>query len=96
MLVTQAAKILEDAGRSVTLITENLARELWGEPQAALGKRIRWDAAGPWREIVGVTQNVYGSLYQPPARGVYQPIEPAGRGFKVTVAQPASSSAESR
>jgi putative ABC transport system permease protein len=73
-----------DAGRSVTLVSENLARELWGEPQAALGKRIRSDAAGPWREIVGVTQNVYGSLYQPPPRGMYAPIETARNGLRTT------------
>ena len=65
-----------DGSRPVTLVSENLAREIWGEPQAALGKRIRWNASGPWLEIVGVTQNVYGSLYRPASRSVYQPIEP--------------------
>ena len=73
-----------DAARPVTLVTENLARELWVEPQAALGKRIRSDASGPWREIVGVTQNVYGSLYQPPSRGMYMPIEPVRNGLRTT------------
>ena len=65
-----------DQGRPVTLVSENLARELWGEPQAALGKRIRSDASGPWREIVGVTQDVYHSLYQPASRSMYPPIGP--------------------
>ncbi len=73
-----------DQGRPVTLITENLARELWGEPQAALGKRIRGQESDPWREIVGVTQNVYGSLYQPAPRSTYSPIEPAGNGLRIT------------
>jgi len=41
----------------VAIVTENLAREYWREPSAALGKRIRADLKGPWREIVGVTGN---------------------------------------
>jgi len=40
--------------RPVVLISENLARELWGEPADALGQRIRETLSGPWREIVGV------------------------------------------
>jgi predicted permease len=73
-----------DQGRAVTLVSENLARELWGEPQTALGKRIRWQESGPWREIVGVTQNIYGSLYRPPPRSLYQPIEPVRNGLRTT------------
>jgi putative ABC transport system permease protein len=46
--------------RPVTMVSENMARELWGEPAAAVGKRIR--IAGPgapdWREIVGVVEDV--------------------------------------
>jgi predicted permease len=46
--------------RRVAIISENLAREWWGAPDAALGKRIREaGAADPWREIVGVVENVY-------------------------------------
>ena len=73
-----------DEGRAVALVTENLVRELWGEPRAALGKRIRWEASGPWQEIVGVTQNVYGSVYQPPPRGMYGPIRPSRNGLRTT------------
>jgi putative ABC transport system permease protein len=74
-----------DQGRDVTLVSENLARELWGEPQAALGKRIRSDASGPWREIVGVTQSVYYSLYQPAPRSMYPPVGPGpARGGLLT------------
>ena len=44
----------------VAIVSENLAREWWGDPGAALGKRIREvGAADPWREIVGVVENVY-------------------------------------
>jgi predicted permease len=48
--------------RRVAIVSENLAREWWGAPRAALGKRIReGGAADPWREIVGVVENVYDS-----------------------------------
>jgi predicted permease len=56
--------------RRVAIVSENLAREWWGEPRAALGKRIREAGpADPWREIVGVVENVYdnGVQVKPPA-----------------------------
>ena len=40
--------------RPVAMVSENLARELWGQPAAALGKWIRPYAQGNWREVVGV------------------------------------------
>ena len=49
---------LEDR-RPVAVISENLARELWREPRAALGKRIREGDGSPWREVVGVVGDVY-------------------------------------
>ena len=55
--------------RRVAIVSENLAREWWGVPGAALGKRIREiGAADPWREIVGVVENVYdnGVHVKPP------------------------------
>jgi putative ABC transport system permease protein len=55
--------------RRVAIVSENLAREWWGDPGAALGKRIREvGAADPWREIVGVVENVYddGVHVKPP------------------------------
>ena len=42
---------------SVALVSENLAREYWGEPTKALGKRIRRSTKSPWYEIVGVVGN---------------------------------------
>jgi len=41
----------------VVIVTENLAREYWGEPSRALGKRVRERPNGPWREVIGVTGN---------------------------------------
>jgi predicted permease len=43
--------------RPVALVSENLARELWREPGAALGKRIRENTKGEWREVVGVVSD---------------------------------------
>ena len=44
--------------RPVVIISENVAREMWGEPAGALGKRIRFGKADDWSEIVGVVANV--------------------------------------
>jgi len=51
-----------DDNRLVALVSENLARELWGEPAAALGKRIRH--GGDWSEIVGVVQDTHDNGLQ--------------------------------
>jgi predicted permease len=45
--------------RPVALVSENLARELWGTPSAALGKRFREWPSMPWHEVIGVVQNVH-------------------------------------
>jgi len=39
------------------MVSEALARELWGSPGDAIGKRIHETPQTPWREIVGVTGN---------------------------------------
>ena len=44
--------------RQVAIISENMAREMWRNPDAALGKRIREGMKDPWREIVGVVADV--------------------------------------
>ncbi|MBV9612555.1 MAG: FtsX-like permease family protein, partial [Acidobacteriaceae bacterium] len=44
--------------RPVVLVSENLAREMWGTPAAAIGKRIREFSKMPWREVVGVVEDV--------------------------------------
>ncbi len=40
--------------RPVVMISENLARELWRDPAAAIGKRVRENLKTPWHEIIGV------------------------------------------
>jgi predicted permease len=44
--------------RPVVMVSENLARELWGAPSAALGKSIREFSSMPWHEVIGVVQDV--------------------------------------
>ncbi len=44
--------------RHVVLISENLAREVWGSPDTAVGKRIREFTQMPWHEVIGVVENV--------------------------------------
>jgi predicted permease len=44
--------------RPIGMVSESLARELWGSPQAAIGKHFKkWDSM-PWQEVVGVVQDV--------------------------------------
>ncbi len=58
--------------RRVAMVSKNMAREMWGSPAAALGKRIRENAANPWREIVGVVGDVYDDgVQQPPPKIAY-------------------------
>jgi putative ABC transport system permease protein len=44
-------------GAAVALLSENLAREYWGEPAKAIGKRVRRTPKTAWIEIVGVVGN---------------------------------------
>jgi predicted permease len=45
-------------GAAVALVSENMARELWGGAQAALGKRIREKLNERWSEVVGVVADL--------------------------------------
>jgi predicted permease len=53
----------------VALISENLAREWWHDPRAAVGKRIRATLNDDWREVIGVLENMRddGIDQRPPA-----------------------------
>jgi predicted permease len=44
--------------RPIGIVSESLARELWGSPQAAVGKHFREWESMPWHEVVGVVQDV--------------------------------------
>lgn len=45
--------------RAVALVSENMARELWGSPRGALGKRIRPGLKDDWREVIGVVADLH-------------------------------------
>src|SRR5580698_7909646 len=44
--------------RPVGMVSESLARELWGSPNAAIGKRFREFSTMPLHEVIGVVQDV--------------------------------------
>jgi predicted permease len=81
--------------RPVAMVSENLARELWGEPAAALGERIRVGGPNtPWREVVGVVQDVRENgvqesapamVYWPPVVANFYPGESWYLSRSVTV-----------
>ncbi len=54
-------------GGKVVLVSENLARELWGSSESAIGKRVRSSDIGSWREVIGVVEDVRHSGAQEPA-----------------------------
>ena len=61
----------------VVVISENLAREYWGDPAKALGRRIRqnFETPGLWREIVGVVGNEHDNgVSEKPPTIVYWPM----------------------
>ncbi len=59
----------------VAVVTESLARVYWPEIGQALGKRIRANPGGLWREIVGVVADVRDNgLDQDPTPIVYWPM----------------------
>lgn len=68
--------------RPVAIVSENLARELFGSTAAALGRRVReyYDKRAPWLEIVGVASNVHDDgADQPAPPTIYWPAQPDER-----------------
>jgi len=60
--------------RDVAIVSEDLAREHWGDADAAIGQRVRSGAVGPWREVVGVVENVHDDgVHEDAPRIVYWP-----------------------
>jgi predicted permease len=73
--------------RTVAMVSENLARELWGTPAAAIGKRFRQSPGMPWWEVLGVVQDVReNGLQERAPLTVYWPtlmVNPFGQGTDV-------------
>ena len=73
------------AQSELALVSENFARETWGDPRAALGKRIREGPVGPWREIIGIVTDLYDDgAHRPPPVIVYWParVQTASMGVQ--------------
>jgi predicted permease len=59
----------------VAIVSENVTRDYWPTPGDAIGKRIRVGSKDDWREIVGVTGDVYDDgVNQKPTRAAYWPL----------------------
>jgi predicted permease len=56
--------------RQVAVVSENMAREMWGGAANALGKRIRVANIDSWREIVGVVGDMYDNGVHEPAPAI--------------------------
>ena len=60
--------------KPVVVVSDNLARELWGTPSAAVGKHIRHRPEMPWHEVIGVVQDVReNGIYEQAPPTVYWP-----------------------
>lgn len=58
--------------RPVVIVSQNLAREIWGASSSAIGKRLRVGRGGPWNDVIGVVGDVYDSgVDQAPPATVY-------------------------
>ena len=59
----------------VAIVSENMAREYWGDPAHALGKRVRVASVDDWREVIGVVGDVHDDgLNQDAPTTAYWPI----------------------
>ncbi|HEY2470106.1 MAG TPA: ABC transporter permease [Terracidiphilus sp.] len=61
--------------RPVALVSENLAKEFWQSPAAALGHQIRVGNIDDWREVIGVVRDMHDDGVNNPAPpSVYWPV----------------------
>jgi predicted permease len=61
--------------RPVVIVSKSFASDYWSRPQDALGQRIRVVSTDPWREVIGVSEDVhYDGVEKPPPSMVYWPI----------------------
>ena len=58
--------------RPVVVVSQNMAREVWGDAATAIGKRISIGRLNAWNEVIGVVGDVHDSgVDQPPPATVY-------------------------
>ena len=72
----------------VAILSENLAREYWGEPAKAIGKRVRRTSKTEWIEIVGVAGNErQDGATKPAPPTIYWPMKTAATAAGVAYVQ---------
>jgi predicted permease len=60
---------------NVVILSENLARSYWGTAQKAIGKQVRDSSADPWREVIGVANDIrYNGMNQAAPTIAYWPV----------------------
>ncbi len=71
----------------VVMISENMAREHWRDPRAAIGKRIRTTLRDEWKEVIGVVADLHDNgVDQKAATIVYWPtLQKSSAGRDVAV-----------
>jgi predicted permease len=79
--------------REVAIVSATMARETWGDGNAALGKRIQIGIGTPWREVIGVVGDVRedGTDAEPPAMvywraGIFRIFAPGDIDFSRGIA----------
>jgi predicted permease len=61
--------------RPVVMVSESLARELWAQPAAGIGKFVRAYPESAWREVIGVVADLReDGLTQKATASVYWPL----------------------
>jgi predicted permease len=61
--------------RPTAMVSENLARELWGDPRLAIGKEIKPNENDPWRQVIGVVADERSDgIQQPAPPSAYYPL----------------------
>ena len=59
----------------LAVVSAGMARQYWGSPAAAVGKRIRVSTKDDWREVIGVVGDVHDQgMNKPPLPTVYWPL----------------------
>ena len=68
------ARTDDDAAEQVVIVNETMARQFWGTPAGALGRRARL-SGGDWRTVVGVVRDIkYARVTEDPRPHVYRPL----------------------
>jgi predicted permease len=64
----------DETAQAVAIVNETMARRFWGDPDRAVGKRIRMTA--DWRTVIGVVKDIkYARINEEPRSYVYMPFE---------------------